>query len=62
MVDNRASTRKTQNMIAVTDVQAERIKALQTKYKHTDILDTIDLMLNNIEHIQDNIPGLIKDE
>jgi hypothetical protein len=61
MVD-RKDMRKTQNMIAITDVQAERLKALQKKYQHDDLLDTIDLLLNNIEHLQSTVPGLVKDE
>lgn len=46
----REDMRRTQNMIGLTDEQSERLKALTKKFGHGDYLETVDLMLNVMEH------------
>lgn len=45
MVD-RKDMRKTQDMIAVTSEQADRIKAIQKRWNHEAATDTVELLLN----------------
>lgn len=43
--DRGAHTTRTQNMVALTDVQAKRLKDLQFKLHEESILDVIDKLL-----------------
>lgn len=46
---NRAATRHTQQVIAVTDVQADRFKKLMAKFREVDMFDTVDKVLELAE-------------